>query len=135
MTSQGFIVVTVDPIGIGGSSRPRDGFELTPDVLVEANVRAVESIRQDLVSGSLTDRLPPLPGLRTVGVGHSMGAMLTAMQQARDHQHVAVMLLGFGTQGLPRELSAEAAAFAGDQVRLDARKPAVQVLAAVPISR
>jgi pimeloyl-ACP methyl ester carboxylesterase len=117
MTSQGFIVVTLDPIGIGGSSRPRDGFELTPDVLVAANVRAVESIRQDLVSGSLTDRLPPLPELRTVGVGHSMGAMLTAMQQARDHQHVAVMLLGFGTQGLPRELSAEAAAFAGDPVR------------------
>jgi pimeloyl-ACP methyl ester carboxylesterase len=116
MTSQGFIVVTIDPIGIGGSSRPRDGFELTPDVLVAANVRAVESIRQDLVSGSLTDRLPPLPGLRTVGVGHSMGAMLTAMQQASDHQHVAVMLLGFGTKGLPGELSAEGAAFAGDPV-------------------
>jgi pimeloyl-ACP methyl ester carboxylesterase len=116
MTSQGFIVVTVDPLGIGGSSRPRDGFELTPDVLVAANVRALESIRQDLVSGSLTDRLPPLPGLRTIGVGHSMGAMLTAMQQARDHQHVAVMLMGFGTQGLPGELTAEGAAFAGDPV-------------------
>jgi pimeloyl-ACP methyl ester carboxylesterase len=117
MTSQGFIVVTIDPIGIGGSSRPRDGFELTPDVLVAGNVRAVESIRQDLVSGSLTDRLPPLPGLRSIGVGHSMGAMLTAMQQAHDHQHVAVMLMGFGTQGLPGELSTEAAAFAGDPVR------------------
>jgi pimeloyl-ACP methyl ester carboxylesterase len=117
MTSQGFIVVTIDPIGIGGSSRPRDGFELTPDVLVAANVRAVESIREDLASGSLTDRLPPLPGLRTVGVGHSMGAMLTAMQQARDNQHVAVMLMGFGTQGLPGALSSEAAAFAGDPVR------------------
>jgi len=114
MTSQGFIVVTLDPIGVGGSSRPRDGFELTPAVLVAANMRAVERIRQDLVSGSLTERLPPLPGLRTVGVGHSMGAMLTTMQQARDHQHVALMLFGFGTQGLPGELSAEGAAFAGD---------------------
>src|SRR5213079_1121701 len=46
MSSQGLIVVTIDPIGIGGSSRPRDGFEVTPDVLVRANVRAVESIRQ-----------------------------------------------------------------------------------------
>jgi pimeloyl-ACP methyl ester carboxylesterase len=116
MSSQGSIVVTVDPLGVGASSRPRDGFELTPDVLVAANVRAIDSIRQDLVSGRLTDRLPPLPGLRTVGVGHSMGAMLTAMQQARDHQHVAVMLMGFGTQGLPSQISVEAAAFAGDPV-------------------
>lgn len=116
MSSQGFIVITLDPLGVGGSSRPRDGFELTPDVLVAGSARAVENIRHDLMKGAITDRLPPLSGLQTIGVGHSMGAMLTAMQQAREHQHAAVMLMGFGTQGLPAELSAAEAVFAGDAV-------------------
>jgi pimeloyl-ACP methyl ester carboxylesterase len=47
-------------------------------------------------------------------VGHSMGAMLTALQQSRDRQHAALILLGFSTHGLAPALTAEEATFAAD---------------------
>jgi pimeloyl-ACP methyl ester carboxylesterase len=112
MSSRGFIVVALDPLGVGGSSRPRDGFELTPDVLTAANALAVDALRSELLAGRLTGE--PLQQLQTIGVGHSMGAMLTAMQQAHQPQHAALMLFGFGTQGLPSALSPEEQSFAGD---------------------
>jgi len=112
MVAAGFIVVTLDPLGVGGSTRPRDGFELTPDILTRANAIAVERIRRDLLAGRIAGT--PLPQLDTIGIGHSMGAMLTAMQQAQHRTHSAVALFGFGTQGLVSALSAEEAALAGN---------------------
>jgi pimeloyl-ACP methyl ester carboxylesterase len=116
MVSRGFIVVTLDPLGSGGSSRPRDGFELTPEVITTAHALAVDSIRGDLLAGRVAGQTQPLAQLRTIGVGHSMGAMLTALQQARDRRHAALILLGFSTQGLAPALSAEEATFAADPV-------------------
>lgn len=112
MVAQGYLVVTLDPLGVGDSSRPRDGFELTPDLVAAANARAFDAIRAELVGGRLTGT--PLTHLRTVGVGHSMGAMLTLMQQAHHGGHAALALFGFSTQGLTAALSAEERAFAGD---------------------
>jgi pimeloyl-ACP methyl ester carboxylesterase len=114
MVSHGFIVVTLDHLGTGGSSRPRDGFELTPDVLTTANALAVDSIRADLLAGRVEGQARPLAELQTIGVGHSMGAMLTTLQQARDRRHAALILLGFSAQGLAPALSAEEATFAAD---------------------
>jgi pimeloyl-ACP methyl ester carboxylesterase len=112
LTAHGFIVVALDPLGVGGSSRPRDGFELTPDVLAQAHARAVAAIRADLLAGRLG--MAPLAQLRTIGVGHSLGAMLTSMQQAQHGGHVALALFGFGTQGLVAALSDEERRFAAD---------------------
>jgi pimeloyl-ACP methyl ester carboxylesterase len=114
LAARGFIVITLDPLGVGGSSRPRDGFELTPDVLTKANAIALDSIRADLRTGALPAGAQPLEELRTVGVGHSMGAMLTVLQQARDRQHRGLMLFGYGTRGLAPALSPEEATFAAD---------------------
>jgi pimeloyl-ACP methyl ester carboxylesterase len=110
LTSRGFIVAALDHLGIGDSSRPRDGFELTPDVLARANALAMDSIRTELRAGRLTGA--PLPHLQSIGVGHSMGAMLTAMQQARHGGHAALMLFGFSTRGLTAALSPEESSFA-----------------------
>src|SRR5581483_6258435 len=55
LAARGFIVVTLDLLGVGGSSRPRDGFELTPDVLTTANTVAVDRICSDLLAGVLAD--------------------------------------------------------------------------------
>jgi pimeloyl-ACP methyl ester carboxylesterase len=112
LTARGFIVVALDPLGIGDSSRPRDGFALTADVLAEAGARATTALRHELAGGTLTAR--PLGPIRSVGVGHSMGAMLTALQQAQYGGHEALMLFGFGTQGLPAALSAAELQFAND---------------------
>lgn len=114
MASRGFIVVTLNHLGIGGSSRPRNGFELTPDVLTTVNALAVRRICDDLLAGRVTGQVQPLEELRTIGVGHSMGAMLTILQQARDRRHAALMLFGYGTRGLPAALSVEEASFAAD---------------------
>jgi pimeloyl-ACP methyl ester carboxylesterase len=112
LASHGFIVVTVDHLGVGDSSRPREGFELTPDLLANANAIAMRTIRDDLRAGRLTGT--PLPQLLSIGVGHSMGAMLTAMQQAHHGGHAALMLFGFSTQGLVAALTPEELALSGN---------------------
>ncbi len=112
LTACGYLVVALDPLGVGDSSQPRDGFALTPDVLTAAHARAVDVICDELRSGRLTGT--PLTQLRTLGVGHSMGAMLTTLQQAQHAQHAALMLLGFGAQGLPEALLPAERRFAGD---------------------
>jgi pimeloyl-ACP methyl ester carboxylesterase len=110
LTARGFIVATLDHLGVGDSSRPRDGFELTPDVLAHANAIAMQAIRTELRSGALTgDALPELP---SIGVGHSMGAMLTVMQQAHHGGHAALVLFGFSTRGLTAALSPEESSLA-----------------------
>ena len=112
LTAQGFIVVTLDHLGVGDSSRPRDGFALTPDLLARANAQAVAVIREELRTG--LPHQAALPQLRSVGIGHSMGAMLTVMQQAHHGGHAALGVFGFGTRGLASALSPEELAFAGD---------------------
>jgi alpha-beta hydrolase superfamily lysophospholipase len=112
LTAQGFIVVTLDHLGVGDSGRPRDGFALTPDLLAQANAQAMDVIRAELRAGCQGQE--PLPQLRSVGVGHSMGAMLTVMQQAHHGGHVALGVFGFGTRGLSSALSPAELAFAGD---------------------
>ena len=114
LAARGFIVVTLDPLGTGGSSRPLNGFELTPDVLIEANAAAVDRICRDLRAGAVPGSSPLTDNLRTIGVGHSLGAMLTVMQQAREPRNAALILLGYGTRGLSPALSPEEAVFADD---------------------
>lgn len=114
MAARGFISVLIDPPGIGDSDRPQDGYALTParitDILTQLHTR----VCQDLRSGAVDADLPALPQLQTIGVGHSMGAMLTVLQQEQTQCHAAVALLGFATHGLPQYLSAEARALAAD---------------------
>jgi pimeloyl-ACP methyl ester carboxylesterase len=118
MTSRGYIVVSLDHLGVGASTRPRNGFELTPDLLAGANARAMTCLREELVRGELVDGWGPQPELISVGVGHSMGGMLTAMQQAQYPQHAGVVLMGFSARGLAPALSAQEAAFAQDPGRI-----------------
>ena len=118
MVARGFIVVTLDHLGVGDSSRPQDGFALTPDVLAEANGIAVDAIRAELSTGRITGA--PLRQLRSIGVGHSMGAMLTAMQQARRASHAALALFGFSNAVLTLALTPEELRYAGDPAGLRA---------------
>jgi pimeloyl-ACP methyl ester carboxylesterase len=111
MAARGCITVAIDHLGIGASSIPLDGFALTSEVMVEANGRAVEDIQRALRAGSLVSGWPAMPDLRSIGVGHSMGGMLTAMQQAARRNHDAIAVLGFSTRGLPEYLIPEDAEF------------------------
>jgi pimeloyl-ACP methyl ester carboxylesterase len=104
MAARGFTVVMLDYLGLGGSDKPADGYALTPELLTQANANATEAVLSELRAQQ--------PGLKTVGVGHSMGAMMTVLQQAHHHPHAALALLGFSTRGLPEYLSPEARALA-----------------------
>jgi len=100
MAARGRVTISLDHLGIGDSSRPNDGFILTPDLIAEANANATDRIVTGLKARTLAPELPALPGLRTIGVGHSMGGMLITLQQALSRQHLGLALLGFSSNGL-----------------------------------
>jgi pimeloyl-ACP methyl ester carboxylesterase len=114
MAAHGHVSVLIDSLGVGEGGRPLDGYELTPDVMADANERAVAHILNGLRRGDLDPALPPMTALKSIGVGHSMGALLTAVQQARHRSHVAVLLLGYSTRGMADFNSAEENAYADD---------------------
>ncbi|HQR03030.1 MAG: alpha/beta fold hydrolase [Proteobacteria bacterium] len=123
MAARGFIVATVDHLGIGDSDGPADLYLLTSEAVAAANHHAVRQIRQELREGRLDPGLPPCVALFCIGVGHSMGGLLTVIQQAHHDSHHAVALLGFGTRGLPEVLTAEERALAADRSRWPADLP------------
>lgn len=132
MTARGFIVVMIDHLGIGDSDVPADTNILTPDTLALANARVTAQLLDGLRDGSLADPVQALPELQSIGVGHSMGATLTVLQQAAQSQHVALCLLGFSTRGLPEYLGSELRALAHDR---DAVREQLVPLAAAYFAR
>lgn len=118
MTARGFIVITLDHPGVGGSDKPSDSYALTLECIAQANADATASLLSGLREGSLLNELTALPTLRSIGIGHSMGAMVTTVQQALAQQHAGIALLGFSTRGLPDYVSAEARELAKDPVGL-----------------
>lgn len=102
LSRQGYVVATVDYLGLGDSDRPEDGWRCTPEFLTAGNRSAYEQLQARITAGEL----PGLPAraLPSIGVGHSMGAMMTILQQAAHAPHAGVALLGFSTRGLPEYL-------------------------------
>lgn len=116
MARRGFICVLIDHLGVGESSRPADGYALDAELLARANARATDAAMDKIRNGSAIKELAAIPDVRSVGVGHSMGAMLTIIQQAGFGQHAGIAVLGFSTRGLPEYLSPEARDLAKDPV-------------------
>jgi pimeloyl-ACP methyl ester carboxylesterase len=125
MAKQGAITVAVDHLGVGDSDRPRDGFLLTPDRLSQANAYAARKVLNGLREGSLIEGLPPLGHMVSIGVGHSMGGMLTVLQQALGHQHDGLLLMGFANGGLLSHLPEPAHRLAGNPEAVKAEIEAV----------
>ncbi len=99
LAAQGMLVIAVDNLGTGDSSRHPRAAELTPDVIAEANSAVVTELGRRATSGSLSEVLPPLRLGKTIGVGHSMGAMLTIFQQSLFNSFDAIVPLGYGCIG------------------------------------
>jgi alpha-beta hydrolase superfamily lysophospholipase len=121
MAARGFIVALIDHLGIGGSNRPKDGFALSGDVLSRAShhvlaaVKAHVQVRYGAAHANLL----------TVGVGHSMGGLVTVLQQAQHRSHHAIALLGFSTSGLPEYVPQPLHSLARDPQALRAQLPAL----------
>jgi pimeloyl-ACP methyl ester carboxylesterase len=90
LLDRGFVVVTLDSPGVGESDVPDDGYTLTPDVVADVNAHAFDQV------------LAEWPDALKIGVGHSAGALLTVVQQARHRTYDALGLFGFGRGGHER---------------------------------
>lgn len=119
LASRGLFVIALDHLGVGDSSRPRDGFALTPDLVACANAHAFAVLLDELRDGAIHEAMPALPHIIRIGVGHSMGGLLTAVQQANHRSYEGLALLGF-SNGVPGFLSEEEARFNGDPVGMRA---------------
>lgn len=92
MAARGHVCVLIDHPGIGASSRPHDGFALDPPTVARIDAEVVAAIRARLVTGLRGHKA--LSGLRSIGVGHSMGGMLTGVMQAHHAPFEAIAILG-----------------------------------------
>jgi pimeloyl-ACP methyl ester carboxylesterase len=99
LAAQGMLVVAVDHLGTGESSRHRRAIDLTPEAVAGANAAAFAEILPRAEKGSLLPGLGPLTPGPSVGVGHSMGAMLAIYQQSLHRSFDAIAPLGYGTVG------------------------------------
>ena len=94
MTRHGFLVVALDHLGVGDSSRP-DGTRLSLEVMAHANALATQQVTERVRTGTLVPALPPQPESVVIGVGHSMGAFVLLQQQATAQSFAALALLGY----------------------------------------
>jgi pimeloyl-ACP methyl ester carboxylesterase len=105
LAEAGSVVLALDHLGSGASSPLEDPFLLTPEILAAASHAAFTALLGRLREGSLMTGLPPIPAAMPIGLGHSMGAMITIIQQARYRTYRALVNLGGGGAGLPEHLS------------------------------
>ncbi len=114
LAAGGDLVVAVDPPGVGGSDRPDDGYTLTPRVVAEVLVAAIDWLRAELGSNGLAAAgVSGVVPRATVGLGHSAGALLVAFQQAYHQSYDVVALLGFSASGLPGVLNEDELRYVG----------------------
>ncbi|MFJ6573963.1 alpha/beta hydrolase [Streptomyces sp. NPDC091292] len=106
MAGAGYPVLSVDHLGTGDSILPQGA---PPPLL--GQVLAANHLAFQQLLGELREQIP---GLRSVGVGHSMGSTLTIRQQDRHPTHTALALLGFSTAGLPAVLPPDILAAVAD---------------------
>jgi pimeloyl-ACP methyl ester carboxylesterase len=100
LADRGSIVVVLDHLGVGESSRVPTQNKATRQVAALANHAAVSQFFARLQAGDLHPGLPAFPTLLKIGGGHSMGGMQTIVQQATQHSYEAVMILGYTAQGV-----------------------------------
>jgi pimeloyl-ACP methyl ester carboxylesterase len=122
LSSHGYLVLAADHLGVGASSKPADGDRVDFETVSAAAAAFVEQARGLLAEGAPELGGIPLPDIPIVGVGHSLGACLTAVTQARYRCYDAVALLGFTHGRKDLSVSAVGAAEGGDDADPDARR-------------
>jgi pimeloyl-ACP methyl ester carboxylesterase len=95
MTAAGFVVVAVDHLGVGESSKPADGDRVTLGTMGAAAAAFVAQLRTMLADGVPELGGMDAEGVPVIGVGHSLGACIAIVTQARHRSYDGVALLGF----------------------------------------
>lgn len=101
LAGHGLVVVACDHLGVGCSSHPSEPERLRPEHLALANSRALRTIVRGLALGELIAGLPALPDLVLIGIGHSMGGGILAIQQARHQDFDGIVTMGWSAIHTP----------------------------------
>lgn len=134
MTARGFAVAAMDHPGIGGSDDSDNGGDIddggdlyrhTPESLADAAAGTCGWLCDELRAGNVVEGMAPLPRLQAIGLGHSMGAMITVLAQQRHRAYSAVAVLGFSTRGLPEYVPADVQALLKDRDTLKTQRVAL----------
>jgi pimeloyl-ACP methyl ester carboxylesterase len=91
---RGFVFVTIDHAGVGDSTPLPDLDAVTYTNLAEADAATVEGVLARLREG-IAPGVAPMPEIKTVGMGHSMGGLLVTAMQANHRCFDAVAILGW----------------------------------------
>lgn len=92
--NSGYVVVAVDHLGVGESSDLTMTNHVGTELLARGNAAVARQIREMLCSGALVEDLMPVD-VPLIGVGHSLGAAVTAMVQADTAAFDGLVLLGY----------------------------------------
>jgi len=93
--SRDHLVLALDPLGAGESTRPEEEQMLTRTVIASIHHAVVKMAIARLADGSAATHLPPVTGLTITGLGHSMGGMLVVTQQGRHETYDRIAPLGW----------------------------------------
>ena len=80
------VSAVVDPVD--------DLYALTPSVVVAAHSQVHRHVARALAAGELAHGIPALTSTHHIGLGHSMGGMLTDVLQSRHRPFTAIVGLG-----------------------------------------
>ena len=92
---RGWIFVSVDHLGVGGSSTEHDPNALDYTVLATAAQAAETELLERLAAGSLVEGFPAIEAPLILGIGQSMGGCMTIIQEGRFHCYDGVGILGY----------------------------------------
>jgi hypothetical protein len=92
--ARGWIFVSVDHLGVGGSSI-HDAAKLDYTTTASGNMAAEAEILRRLSEGSLAGGFPSIVDPVKIGIGQSMGGCMTIIQQGRYHCYDGIGILGY----------------------------------------
>ena len=100
LQKRGNVVVLLDHLGVGESSRPSNGYLIDRHIAASASQIAVTEIFDRLAQGQLDPWVPPLSPFVKVGVGHSLGGMQLITQQAAYRTFDRIAITGYTAIGV-----------------------------------
>jgi pimeloyl-ACP methyl ester carboxylesterase len=100
LADHGHIVVSLDHLGTGESSRPDAHVGVDLEIMARAADEATREVVGRIGHGALVPGVVGQRVARVVGVGHSMGGGVLVAQQATCASFDAIAPLGFTTQAL-----------------------------------
>jgi pimeloyl-ACP methyl ester carboxylesterase len=100
LAAKGNIVLLLDHLGVGESTRLPQQRKATRQVVALATHAAAMQFHERFRAGNLHPCLTAIADFVRIGGGHSMGGMLVIIQQAEHRTYDGVMVMGYTAEGV-----------------------------------